>query len=290
MDTLIEKHLTAFRRHLEKKRKHANTVRSYLNDCRQFLVWLTDSLGEDFSLDGVTKADIQDYRGFLLTRKTSATSVNRKLTALRQFFDFCITTSVVPQNPVSFIHGLTARPTPPLYLSKKEASLIIRASEQSTRPIDSVVTLLLLQCGMRSSEICQLTIGDLHLTVRDARIFIRGQHGKKMRFVALPTRTRAALRAYCNRERIRINDRKRRNEPLLHLTSGVVLTQQGVDHIIKRVSKAAGMADIKATMLRNTHAILALQRGVPTEEVARSMGAQSMKAFQDLVNGGDAGE
>jgi site-specific recombinase XerD len=285
-DQKTDKLLQAFGRYLEKNDKHDNTVRSYLNDCRQFLQWIADTLGPDAPLSEVTRSDVHDYRGFLLTRKTSAASVNRKLTALRQFFEYCIGESIIQQNPVALIPGITARVAAPQFLTRKEASALLRVAEQSIRPVDAVVIVLLLQCGMRSGELCALTIGDLHLSPRDARLFIKGQHGRKMRFVYLPTRARVALRNYCSAAGIRINDRRRRTEPLLLVASGVPMTQQAVDHIVKRVGKTAGMEYVKATLLRNSYVVHSLQRGMSADAVARSMGTLSVKAFIPLAGNG----
>ena len=78
----------AFQQHLAGQGKHQNTIRSYANDLKQFMLWSKNSFGEAFDLGDLSRSDIQDYRTFLLTRNSSPASVNRKITALRQFFEY----------------------------------------------------------------------------------------------------------------------------------------------------------------------------------------------------------
>jgi integrase/recombinase XerC len=276
-ETRYTRIITTFQRHLERQRKHANTIRSYTNDAVQFFRWIGTTLGEDFDLAEVTRSDLLDYRAFLLTRNASSASVNRRITALRQFFDFCMAEKLTTINPVSDITGVPNEAHLPPALSRKDSLLLIRSSEQAGRPLETCIILLLLHAGLRSSEICNLAIGDLYLTPREGRLFVRGQRGKTMRFVYLSTRTQGAVRLYCKRRGISILARRRRVEPLLTHADGSPLTQQAVDHIVKRVGKAAGLPGVTPTILRNTCAVSLLLGGESPEAVGRVLGLSSLR-------------
>ena len=285
----VPKILPAFRKALTKQGKHPNTVKSYLADVRQFHTWARNTLGLEYTVDEVTKGDVQDFRGFLLTRNSPATSVNRRLTALRQFFEYCVTELDLKVNPVADVAGIHSRQQAPLVLTRKEALHLIRGAESYKHPLETITVLLLLHGGLRSSEICGLLIGDMHLSPREARLFIRGQSGKKTRFVHLTTRTQAALRQYCNRRGLRMISRKRRGEPLFTQRNGKPLTQQVIDHIIKRIGKLAGIPSVTPTMLRNTCAVQMLLSGDSEDKVARALGMASVKNLvqyvEELQNG-----
>jgi integrase/recombinase XerD len=277
--------LHAFQRHLRARKKHANTIRSYSNDVKQFFSWAVVTLGGDFAMNDVARGDLSDFRSFLLTRRISATSINRRITALRQFFDFCVSLGVMGGNPAEHLTGIPNLPAAPSILAKRDALLLIRTAEQSPRYLESSVILLLLHAGLRSSEICQLTIGDLQLTPRLGRLFIGGQRNKTMRLAYLSTRTQAALRMYCRRQSISIQGKNRRPDPLFFLANGNALTQQAIDHIVKRVAKNAGIPDVTPTMLRNTFAVQALLGGETPESVARSLGVASVRGLVRYVDG-----
>ncbi len=284
MTTLqIDKLLSTFQKYLEKNGKHENTVRSYTNDAGKFLRWMRSTIGEGFHLSEITKADITDFRGFLLTRKASPTSVNRRITAVRQFFEFCHTEGIILANPAHDISGLPMEPSAPVLLTRKDALLLIRTAESKRYPLDSCVILLLLHGGLRSAEICSLTCGDLHLTPREGKIFIRGQRGRMTRFVYLTTRTQAALKQYFKRRGINILARMRREETLFIQMDGSELTQMSIDTIVKRTGREVGMPNVNPTILRNTFAVHALLNGDSQEALSRMLGVSSVRNLQKVV-------
>ncbi|MBR9976050.1 MAG: tyrosine-type recombinase/integrase [Bacteroidetes bacterium] len=277
-----------FEEHLARVGKHQNTIRSYANDLRQFAQWCGSTFGETFLVGDVTRSDIQDFRTFLLTRNSSPASVNRKITALRQFFDFCVLQEATERNPASDISGIAAEPRAPVVLTRKDALLLARTAERSPGPIEGAVILLLLHSGLRSSELCAITVGDVHMTPREARLFVKGVRGKTTRFVYLSSRAQNALRQYMRWRGVSILAKRLRKESLFVSYDGTPLTQQAVDQLVKRVGRQAGLNDITPSMLRNTYASAALQSGKPVETVARVLGVSSLKTLQRLK--GDTGE
>jgi site-specific recombinase XerD len=281
----------AFEDHLASNGKHQNTIRSYANDLRQFSQWCRNTFGEEFDLGELTRSDIQDYRTFLLTRNSSPASVNRKITALRQFFEFCVRQDAMKRNPAAEITGMSAEPRAPVVLTRKDALLLARTAERSPGPLEGAVVLLLLHSGLRSSELCSVTVGDVHMTPREARLFVKGVRGKTTRFVYLTSRAQNALRQYMRWRGVSILAKKLRKEPLFISYDSTPLTQQAVDQLVKRIGRSAGLADITPSMLRNTYAASALQSGKPVETVARVLGVTSLKSLQRLkVEMSDDGE
>lgn len=272
----------AFQEHLSAQGKHQNTIRSYANDLKQFLQWSRSSFGDGFALAELTRSDIQDYRTFLLTRNSSPASVNRKITALRQFFEYCLQQSLMKENPAAEISGISAEPRAPTVLQRKDALLLARTAERNPGPLEAAVILLLLHSGLRSSELCGMTVGDVHLTPREGRVFIKGQRGKTTRFVYLSTRAQNALRQYMRWRGVSVMAKRLRKEPLFITYEGNALTQQAVDQLVKRVGRTAGLPDITPSMLRNTYASNALQSGKSLESLARAMGVSSVKTLQKL--------
>lgn len=280
----IKKQLHAFGRHLKKDAKHPNTIRSYTADVELFFEWYASTVGPDFALASITSGDVKDYRSYLLTRRTSTSSINRRLTSLRQFFEFAIQEKACAQNPVAAIPALETEIHMPVILSRKEQLLLLRTAEKTLRPLETSIVLLLLHGGLRAQEICALTIGDLHLTPRKAKLFIRGESGRKLRFVFLSTRTQAAMRTYCRRKGISILSRIRRDEPLLTQLNSTPLTVQVIDSIVRRIGKLAGIAYVTATVLRNTYAVQTLLNGEAPDKLGRALGMSSTKNLQRLVS------
>ncbi|MBE0644651.1 MAG: tyrosine-type recombinase/integrase [Bacteroidetes bacterium] len=272
----------AFEAYLTQQGKHLNTIRSYANDLRQFSQWCGNTFGEEFTLAELTRSDVQDFRTFLLTRNSSPASVNRKITALRQFFEFCVQSGAMNSNPAADISGINAEPRAPIVLPRKDALLLARTAERNPGPLEAAVILLLLHSGLRSTELCAITVGDVHMTPREARLFIKGVRGKTTRFVYLSSRAQNALRQYMRWRGVAIMAKRLRKEPLFITYDGTALTQQAVDQLVKRIGRTAGLSDITPSMLRNTFAASALQSGKPLETVARVLGVSSLKTLQRL--------
>lgn len=272
----------SFYAHLESEGKHLNTIRSYSNDIKQFVAWADSTFGEEFAIAELTRSDIQDFRGFLLTRNSSPASVNRKITALRQFFEYCTAAGLMPANPASAILGINAEPRTPTVLQRKDALLFARTAERGASPLDAAVVLLLLHAGLRSSELCALTVADVHMTPREGRVFVKGLRGRTTRFVYLSMRAQNALRQYMRWRGISVLAKRLRREPLFLSYEGAPLTQQAVDQIVKRIGRQVGIPDITPSMLRNTYAATQLQSGNSPEFVARSMGVASLKTLKRL--------
>lgn len=272
----------AFEDHLTRQGKHLNTIRSYANDLRQFTLWCRSTFGDEFEIGELTRSDIQDFRTFLLTRNSSPASVNRKITALRQFFEYCVQQGAMTGNPAAEISGMSAEPRAPIVLTRKDALLLARTAERNPGPLEASVVLLLLHSGLRSSELCAITVGDVHMTPREARLFVKGVRGKTTRFVYLSSRAQNALRHYMRWRGVAILAKRLRREPLFISYDGTPLTQQAVDQLVKRVGRGAGLSEITPSMLRNTYAASALQSGKPIETVARVLGVTSLKTLQRL--------
>jgi len=279
----IKRILQSFKKHLRAQGKHENTIRSYVNDVNVFLEWLSHTIGQSFSVRDISEADVRDFKSFLLTRNASNTSINRRLTALRQFFLFCAERKYIRGNPAAGVPALPSAPASVKLLSRKEQLLLLRTVENMNRPLERVILLLLIHAGMRSSEICNLKVADLHMSSREGKLFIRDERGQKYRFVKLSSRAQAAMRLYCKSRRIRMFSR-RRDEPLLKQRNGNPLTQQVIDHIVKRVGKHAGIVDITPTMLRNTYTVQLLLSGEPPDKVALRLGTKSIAALKRVAD------
>ncbi len=283
MTSSIKKTLLAFRRHLKRQGKHENTIRSYGNDLKLFLEWLDNSIGSGYELKEISTADVKDFRGYLLMRNTPPASVNRRLTALRQFFEYLKEEEGLAANPVADIPALPQTAQIPSILTRKEQLLLLRTVEKSMRPLEASILLLLLHAGLRTAEICGLTIGDLHLTPRKAKLFIRSDTGRKLRFVYLSPRSQAALHVYCKRKGISILSRLRRDEPLFVQLNGSAVTQQFIDGMVRRIGRMAGIPSVTPTVLRNTYAIQTLLNGESPDKVGRAMGISSVRSLQKVA-------
>src|SRR5687767_2914243 len=107
------------------------TVASYRLDLSHFFRWFEGSLGEAPTPDAVTPTDIRDYRAHLVTiEKRRPATVNRRLAALRRFFQWAKVNGVVKALPTENVKGVAAAPRAPRWLEQREVDRQIRTVER----------------------------------------------------------------------------------------------------------------------------------------------------------------
>jgi site-specific recombinase XerD len=123
---------------------------------------------------------------------------------------------------------------------------------------------LLLDTGIRVSELCGLTIDHIYLSDDDNFIRVKGK-GRKQREVGIGDRTRKALRSYMLR--YRKASRTEQHVFMGHL--GSPLTPMGIDQLLGRLARAAGITDVQihAHLFRHTYAVNFLKAGGTVDDI-----------------------
>src|SRR3954451_2067841 len=92
VDQLVDR----FLQDLQRQETSPNTRRSYQLDLLHFASWFARTVGEAFSPEAVTPTDVREYRGYLLNvEKRQPATVNRRLAALKRFFQWAKATGLV---------------------------------------------------------------------------------------------------------------------------------------------------------------------------------------------------
>jgi site-specific recombinase XerD len=99
-DPLVDSFLSALR--LEKGLSE-NTIKAYSNDCQDFNKWLFSN--KRYRAVAATEADIENYLKHLRVIDLSNSSINRKLSSLKHFFNYLSKTKLLKSNPVMNISG-----------------------------------------------------------------------------------------------------------------------------------------------------------------------------------------
>lgn len=94
----------AFKKYLHAGNAGTATVKSYLSDLHFFFTWMqNDKEIIDLDLSDApnifTHTLVREYHEFLIASKIPASTYERRLSSLRQFFAFCITQAWLKSNP-----------------------------------------------------------------------------------------------------------------------------------------------------------------------------------------------
>ena len=239
-----------------------HTIENYGRDLRLFFAPLHKALR------AVSWRDIEHFIQQQHQAQLAATTINRRLHALKHFFDYLvIERQTLVTNPVKPSHLLRQGRPLPKKLSQDQVHTLFT---QITNPLDHALYLLILRCGLRVSEVARLRRSDLDWEQQSLRID-QGK-GRKDRVVYVSADALAALRtclagrpAAVPREVLFWNQKRPHR----------ALSSKGMQKKMERYAKAAG---IKASChsLRHTFASNLLEEGAEVISIKELLGHASM--------------
>jgi len=252
--------------------KSAHTVKAYRMDLAAFARWFEQTTGRVFEPQAVDPRDITEYRGYLLRQGSQPTTVNRRLIALRRFFQWAKQKGHVASSPFEVLEGVAVKyqsDTAPKWLNPKEQLALLRAVRASESRRDLAVMQTLLGAGLRVSELAHLKVSDLDLSERSGWLTVREGKGGKSRSIPLDNRTRQALTAY-------LEERQEETSEALFVGQRGVIGVRGIDYLVRKYAYQAKLPACTAHTLRHSFAKNLLDAGVPLDQVATLLGHESL--------------
>jgi integrase/recombinase XerC len=281
----MKKLVCGFLDYIEKRKNYSPmTVKSYSVDLHQF----TDFLESRFNLtdaSNLKKIDNVVIRGFLaeLARNgVSGKSRGRKLAALRSFFTWLIREGYTLFNPAKAVVSPRAEKKLPSFLTVPEMEVLLSQPDVST-PLgarDAAIIELLYGTGIRSAELVGLTLSDMDLHGRFARVMGKGS---KERIVPYgePAADRISSYLPVRRELCVKNKSGTPTNRLFVNHRGTPLTTRSVRRIIaKYIRLAALKSRISPHSLRHSFATHLLNAGADLRSIQELLGHSSLSTTQ----------
>src|SRR3990170_5193957 len=189
-----------FTRHLSLERNlSAHTLRNYLSDISQFHEYLLGVFKKDaLSSEDLTKVDHIIIRGFLSSmseKGLSKTSVARKISVIRTFFNYMCREGTLVNNPGKMVSTPKRGKTLPRFLSVDEANRLMGspAGSDIMSARDRAILETFYSAGLRIGEIVAINLEDLNLS--DGLIKVKGK-GRKERIVPVGKKAITAIKDY----------------------------------------------------------------------------------------------
>lgn len=263
LDVLLERYRA---RLLDEKGLSGETYRAYMGDIEDFLRYRA---GQEGPLDR------RLVRGYLLTlhSRYSRTSINRKLSALRGFFDFALEKGVVEDNPFGSIHSIKVHQDRAVFLNVDEVFDLIEACEDVR---DRAVLELLYSTGIRVGELEHLDCRDVD--AESGFIRVQGKGGKE-RIVPVGKRALEAIGRYL--ETRGIYEPLYSAEPLFFNKRGTRLKSRSVRRLVDEwAGHVAITRKISPHVLRHTFATHLLDAGADLRSIQEMLGHASLSTTQ----------
>ena len=259
-----------FEDYLRSQDRADKTIRSYLTDLQLFAEWLSETRGEVFAPKSVTPTDLREYRSYLLNvKRQSPATINRRLVTLRIFSRWSVQQQFMLSDPTIGIKAVKEVPQAPRWLDRKEQYALRRAAERDGDTRNLAIILLLLNTGLRVSEVAGLKLSDITLSERKGEVMVRGK-GTKVRTVPLNADVRRALREYlakrpqANHDAVFVNQK---GEPLGRL---------GIEYQVATLGRLAGLEHVTPHMLRHSFAKNLVDQSISLDQVAALLGHRSL--------------
>jgi site-specific recombinase XerD len=230
-----------------------NSIRNYISDIRNFYKWYQEI---DFSedLNKMTFYHLNAYKDHMIGNKRKKTSsINRSIQSLKNFCQFLIKRKLIKTNPAEKIRFLkSTKRMQPQALSKQYIHKLLSVTSHSshgTQKRNYAIIQIMLQTGIRVSELTNLELRDLKIYDRSGEIRIVNAKGGKERTIPLNNIARRALKSYLGK---RLMDSK--NVAFLSKRDQK-LTTRAVQKVISNLGKKANIGEISPHILRHTFAI-----------------------------------
>lgn len=232
------------------------TVKGYAADIRHFCDWLKVLHEYAIPLSQITAADLRAYRQHLVNiQRQKPAAVNRRIQALRRFFSWAKRTGLIEENPAESIR-FRRKPTPsqPASLNPQEVHALLRVAGQSPQGLakrNYALIQLMLQAGLRISEVCRLQHRDLQLNDRSGTVSIVDGKGQRERDVPLNATARRALGRY-----LQTRSPWQPDDPVFSSKRETPLSIRAAQKIIESLGKRAKIERMAVTAhtLRHTFA------------------------------------
>lgn len=254
-------YLRDFRQHLLARGLAVRTRNAYLRDLRDF-----DAKKD---LCHWNSTDIQTHLYGAPSTKA------RKLSALKQFFDWQISQGVRDDNPAKSI-CLAKYAHLPKTLSEQDVNNLLNAPDDSLLGLrDRAMLELLYATGMRVSELVGLSLEQLNLSA--GWVMAHGK-GNKTRLIPITPTAIDVLERYLPLRRKL--DRTRLCQAVFLTHEGGYMTRHNFWHIIKKYAKKAGIADISPHTMRHAFATHLVNHGADLRAVQLLLGHSDLTTTQ----------
>lgn len=267
--------LEQFQADLTRVGKSAHTTKAYGADLAAFAQWFEQTTQRDFDPRAVDARDIVEYRGALNRAGRKPATINRRLKALRRFFQWASQKALVASSPFEVLEKVFVaeqRDIAPRWLTHPEQLALLRAVRRDGDRRDLALLQTLLGTGVRIAEAAALTRDDLDLGERSGWLTVRSGKGTKARKMPLDLRTRQALEDYLKQRQANAED----HSAWLFVGQRGPLTVAGIDYLVKKYAYHAQLPDCTAHTLRHTFAKNLVDAGTPLDQVATLLGHESL--------------
>jgi len=251
-----------------------NTIAAYGRDLRQFAAEFPSK-----SPLAVTRSEILDYLMKLKDDRLTASSIARKLVAIKVFYRFLIAQNLLKADPAGIIDSPRLWKGLPAVLDIEEVERLLKAADgrREKEMRDRAILELLYATGLRVSEVSGLKLSDLNQEAGFLRCI--GKGGRE-RVVPVGRQAVKWVQKYLDRAREKWKPKPEMKQIFVN-RFGNPLSRQTIWMLIKHYAGEAGIKkEITPHTLRHSFATHMLQGGADLRVVQELLGHATISTTQ----------
>ena len=269
-----------FIRHLQEEGRAHATVLAYGKDIEQLLHFLHEQDPNALAIvtiGDITTDHIDEFKQSLKKLRYTPKSVSRKINSIKTFFRFLKQRALVQHNPAEAVIHPKYDQTQPRILGRMEYRALRDVCKHDIRV--AAIVELLLQTGMRISELAGLRVQDLDFDKSHVRV--ADPTTKQERIIPLNQAAKKAVQDY-----IKIRPKEVAEQVVFLTKTCRPFLVRNIRASIDRYFRVAGIADAKVNDLRHTFIIEQLKAGTPLTYLSRLVGHKRVtttERYLDLI-------
>ena len=269
--------LERFLRYIQTEKRYSNlTVSAYKRDLEQFGQYLINI----YELDDMTKATTQMVRSYVVSLKEKGEenrSVNRKMSALRSFYKFCLREKVISVSPLQGVKSLKQPKELAKFVPEQDIEKVRFEEDGSFKAVrDEMLFELLYQTGMRQAELRGLKDDDVSKSAMQLKVL--GKRSKE-RIIPISAEMLKMIEGY----KIVRDEQfpERDNVMLLVDDRGKAMSPTFVYRVVHGILEGVTTLEQKSPhVLRHTFATHMLNEGADIRAIQKILGHSSLNSTQ----------
>jgi site-specific recombinase XerD len=278
--------MTGYLLHAESKRLSPHTIATYVYAHRKLLAFVPgDTPFHEITVDQVAEC----LAGYPHLSKKTLSNVHAALSVM---WNWAIRQGYTESNPLALIDRPRPEKRQIVPISLEEIKLLLKACDYSrayTRPgkrecrhsrptalRDRAIILTLVDTGLRATELCNLTIGELDRQQRHIVVFGKAS---KERLVPMSSQTIQAIWRYLATRDLETT----MDEPLFVTARQRPLERYQLRRLVVRIADRAGVQNIYPHRFRHTFAINFLRNGGDIYSLQRILGHTTLEMVKNYL-------
>lgn len=253
------------------------TVSSYRKDLEAFQKFVQAQ--DPMLLWADVDADlVRDWMAEMMNEGQRATSINRRLSALRSFYRFALARNLVKSDPVQGVVGPKKDKPLPQFLKEKEMDELLQEDfwtdcYEDVR--DRMIIMTFYETGIRLAELMNLCDGDVDFM--SGQLKVTGKRNKQ-RLIPFGAELSQALQHYID---VRDAQVVRHSAALFLANDGQQMTADAIRYRVKKyLSLVSTLKKRTPHVLRHTFATAMLNHKAGIESVKKLLGHESLSTTE----------